>query len=80
MYRSRGILAAHCPPINIYNQVRECPSGGIKVTTEASIHPTTMTHPNMSNGTIKNEDSVLLQEALEPHYIQEAGGSLVPLI
>ena len=74
MYRSWGILAAHYPPININNQVRECPSCGIKVTTEASIHPKTMTHPNMSNGTIKNEDPVLLQEALEPHYIQEVGG------
>ena len=41
MYRSRGILAAHCPSINIYNQVHKCPSCGIKVTTEASIHPAT---------------------------------------
>jgi hypothetical protein len=39
MYRSRGILAAHYPPANIYDQVRECPSCGIKVTTEASIYP-----------------------------------------
>ena len=30
--------------------------------------------------TIQNENSVPLQEALEPHYMQEVGGSPVPLI
>ena len=32
--------------------------------------PTSKTEVNVSNWTIKNENSVLLQEALEPHYIR----------
>jgi len=36
-------------------------------------------YPSLPEGTIKNENSVLLQEALEPHYIHEVGESRAPL-